>query len=136
MAKVFKMIEIFNETKGKLIFQNYDTLFEHIKKIEEQKILEEERPELYDKPWDFIIHPNQRLSPLYWRAIKALSILLTNEEQGAYEQGYDLLEIYKGDVKSMEQIVLTPEINIEEMKEIWCQDYCLSNGYEIINQLH
>ncbi|MCE3239006.1 MAG: hypothetical protein K0R24_1987, partial [Gammaproteobacteria bacterium] len=37
---------------------------------------------------------------------------------------------------SMRQIVLTPETNVEEMKENWCQDYCLSHGYEIINNLH
>ena len=131
------MIKVFEPKSGKIIlFEDYDALFQHIKRIEDQKLLEEERPELHKKPWAFIIHPTQKLSPIYWRAIKAFSILLTNQEQYAYEKGYDLLEIYKGDVKSMRQIVLTPEINVEEMKEIWCQDYCLGYGYEIINNLH
>lgn len=131
------MIKIFDpNSKEFLEFEGYDGLFQYIIKMEREKASGEEFPELYEKPWAFIMRPRQSLSTLYWRAIEAMGILLTQQEQDAYEQGYGLLEIYKGDAKSKEQVVLTPETNVGEMKAVWCQDYCLSHGYEVIHSLH
>ena len=131
------MIEIFDSNSKKIMsFDSYDSLMQHIKQIEREKLLDEERPELYSKPWDFVIHPRESLGSIYWRVIKALDILMSNEEQNAYEDGYNLLEVYRGDVKSKTQVVLSPDIDIEDLKESWCQDYCLKNGYTFVDTRH
>lgn len=109
------MIEIFNEVKGSTeSFQSYDALLKHIKEIEEQK-QQETRLKNDRELWSFIIHPNQRLSSVYWRAIKATSILLTEKEQDAYEKGLNLLEMCNGNQDNLTQIILTPDINLKEM---------------------
>ena len=126
------MIEIFNEVKGSTeSFESYDALLRHIKEIEKQKQLET-RMENDREFWNFIIHSNQRLSSVYWRAIKATSILLTEKEQDAYENGLNLLEMCKGDQDNPTQIILTPDINLKEITKNWCRDYCLNHGYIIL----
>jgi hypothetical protein len=126
------MIEIFNEGKGNTeSFQSYDALLKHIKEIEEQK-QQETRLKNDRELWSFIIHPNQRLSSVYWRAIKATSILLTEKEQDAYEKGLNLLEMCNGNQDNLTQIILTPDINLKEITKSWCRDYCLNHGYIIL----
>ena len=130
------MIDVFNPKSEKVMsFKSYDELLEYIKGIERGKQFES-RLKLPKESWSFTIHSNQRLSSAYWRAIKATNILLTDQEQNAYEQGYNLLEICKGDVKDMDQIILTPDIDIEGLKIGWCQDYCSKHGYTFIETRH
>ena len=130
------MIDVFNPKSEKVMsFKSYDELLEYIKGIERDKQFES-RLKLPKDSWSFTIHSNQRLSSVYWRAIKATNILLTDQEQNAYEQGYNLLEICKGDVKDMDQIILTPDIDIEGLKIGWCHDYCSKHGYTFIETRH
>ena len=134
--KAKEMIEVFNPKSEKVMsFESYDELLEYIKDIERDKQFEN-RLKLSEDSWSFTIHSNQRLSSVYWRAIKATNILLTEQEQNAYEQGCNLLEICKGDVKDMDQIILTPDIDIESLKVSWCQDYCSKHGYNFIETRH
>lgn len=130
------MIDLFDSRTEKVMsFEDFDTLFAYIKAIENQKQLET-RTENDRELWNFIIHSNQRLSSVYWRAIKATSIILTEKEQDAYEQGYHLLEICKGDIRSASQVILTPEVDIDEVKKSWCRDYCSTHGYTFIETRH
>ena len=124
------MIEIFNEAKGKLVFKNYDELMGHIKEIEKAKFLKTKQEE----DWIFTIHPCERFAEFYWRAIKAINILLTEKEQDAYEKGFNLLNIRKGNQSGLDQVILTPDVNVKEIKKGWCQDYCLENGYMIFEK--
>jgi hypothetical protein len=134
--KVNRMIELFDSRTEKVIsFEDSNALFEYIRELENQKQLET-RMENDRELWSFIIHSNQRLSSVYWRAIKAISIMLTEEEQEAYEKGYHLLEICKGDIRSAIQVILTPEVDIEEMKKNWCEEYCSNHGYTFIGTKH
>jgi hypothetical protein len=119
------MIEIFNESKEKLEFESYESLFGYIKKqIKDQNPFEEGQED-----WNFVVHPSERLSAVYHSAIKAIEILLSPKEQEAYENGLNLLEMYRGDSDTPTQIVLTNDINVHEMKKSWCRDYCLEHGY-------
>jgi hypothetical protein len=123
--KVFKMIDIFNEGKGNMeSFQSYDALLKHIKAIEKRKFVETGQED-----WIFTIHSHERLAGFYWNAVKAISILLTEKEQDAYENGLNLLEMCKGDQNNSIQIILTPDIDVNEIIKNWCRDYCLNHGY-------
>jgi hypothetical protein len=130
------MIEIFNSNSEKIMsFKDYDALLEYIEEIERDKQFED-RLELNKEHWNFTIRSNQSLSTVYWRAIKATNILLTDQEQSAYEQGYNLLEMCKGKAKNMNQVILTPDIDIEDLKRSWCKDYCSEHGYTFIETRH
>jgi hypothetical protein len=126
------MIEIFNEAKEKLVFKNYDALLKHIKEIEEEKSVKTGQEE----NWVFTIHPRERFAEFYWRAIKAINILLTEKEQDAYEKGLNLLNIRKGNQHGLDQIILTPDVNVKEIKKSWCKDYCSQHGYTFIETRH
>jgi hypothetical protein len=119
------MIEISNENE-KLEFQGYNSLCKHIGEIEKKKFLETGR-----RDWTFNVHSPERLSKLYFQAVKLLETFLTLKEQEAYEKGLNLLEICKGDPENPYQVVLTPNINVKEMRKVWCRDYFLEKGYMI-----
>jgi hypothetical protein len=102
------MIEIFNEAKGNLVFKNYDALLTHIKEIEKAKFLATSQEE----KWLFTIHPYERFAEFYWRAIKAINILLTEKEQDAYEKGFNILNIRNGDQSVLDQVILTNLLHI------------------------
>ncbi len=124
------MIEIFNESKAKLEFESYESLFDYIKKqIKDQNPLKEGQED-----WNFVVHSSERLSAVYHIAVKAIEIFLTPKEQEAYENGLNLLEMYKGDSDTPTQIVLTNDINVHEMKKSWCRDYCLEHGYTMFER--
>ena len=120
------MIDIFNEDTGNMeSFKSYDDLLEHIKALERQKFIETGK----EQYWIFNVHSQESLAGSYQKATKAISILLTREEQDAYENGLNLIEMFKGDIDNTTQIVLTPDIDIKEIQKKWCREYCSKNGY-------
>lgn len=126
------MIELFNNKSEQVMsFQDYDDLLSYIKNAEHEN-QKETRLQKDREYWSFTFHSNQRLSLVYWKAIMANQIILTEKEQDAYEGGYDLLEICEGDSKKIKQIILTPSVDIEEIKKIWCREYCARRGYSFI----
>ena len=125
------MIEIFNKGKGNIeTFENYEALLKHIKEIEKRKFEETKKED-----WSFTIHSHERLSRLYWDAVKAFRTFMTEKEQDAYENELNLLEMCKGDEDNATQIILTPDIDIKEIKESWCRDYCLNHGYSFLDKM-
>ena len=120
------MIDIFNEDTGNMeAFKSYDDLLEHIKALENQKFVETGEKQY----WIFNVHSPESLAGPYWKAAKAISILLTKEEQDAYENGLNLIEMFKGDNENPTQIILTPDIDIKEIQKKWCREYCSKHGY-------
>jgi hypothetical protein len=122
------MIDILNKTNGHMkSFQSYDDLLKHIKKIEEEKFIETGQ-----RGWGFSIYTPEMLSPFYWRAISACDMLLTEKEQDAYENKLNLLEMRRGDGANFVQIILTQDVNINDVIKNYCQDYCLIQGLTLI----
>jgi len=127
-----KMIEIFNEAKGIMkSFKSYDDLLNHIKAIERQKFIEAGQED-----WIFTIYSNETLGRFYDNAVKAIDILLTKKEQAAYENGFELLEMSRGDQDNTTQVILVPDMDVNEIKKDWCQDYCLKHGYIFLSTRH
>ena len=119
------MIEIFNEINEKVgSFQSYNGLFKYIREREKETLIRTGQTD-----WRFTIHGHERLSCLYWRAIKALDTLFTEKEMEAFNNELNLLEMCMGDYDNPTQIILTPDINVKEIRKNWCRDYCLEHGY-------
>lgn len=120
------MIEIYSENHGKAVFESYDDLFAHICKEEKKRSLE---TGIWG--WDFTIYSHEELKKFYINAARAMEILFTEKEQEAYENNLELLEIYNGNPDEPNQIVLTSDVNVDDLMEDWCRDYYLSKGYKI-----
>ena len=121
------MIVIFNESKGELEFQSYESLFNYIKK----QIRNRRPTERGQEEWGFVVHSPEKLYHIYRFYLKAVDILITPKEKEAYENRLNLLEMHKGDRDAPIQIILTPDVNLKEIKESWCRDYCIENGYTV-----
>ena len=127
-----KRIEIFNEAKGIMdSFKSYDELLNHIKSIERQKLIEGDQ-----EGWIFTVYSNETLERFYDNTNKVIDILLTEKEQAAYENGFELLEISRGEQGNTTQVILVPDIDVNKIKKDWCKDYCLKHGYTFLSTRH
>lgn len=119
------MIEVLNMlTRKAEYFLTYDDLVKRIEEIEKDNFLLKGK-----EVWSLSFYSHRTLELFYWQASRAINVLLTEKQQKAYEEKLSLLEICKGHRDEAVQIILTPDVNVEEIKKGWCKDYCLNHGY-------
>ena len=124
------MIQVFGSNKEAIgQFNNYDELFKHINSIENSKLMECSSRSL-GEIWSFALYTNKRLSYIYYKTLERSFSKVGKE---AFEQELDLIEIYKGDFKSPIQIPVTPDVNVQKLKETWCQEYCDSHNHLLVD---
>jgi hypothetical protein len=124
------MIQVFGSNKEAIgQFDNYDALFKHINSIENSKLAECSSRSL-GEIWSFALYTNKRLSYIYYKTLERSFSKVGKE---AFEQELDLIEIYKGDFQNPIQIPVTADINVQELKESWCQEYCEAHHYLLVD---
>jgi hypothetical protein len=124
------MIQVFGSDKSPIgLFKDYDALFKHINAIENTKFSEGTACYLGDV-WGFALYTNKRLSYIYHKTLERSFSKIGKE---AFEQELDLIEIYKGDFKNPVQIPVTPDVNVQELKENWCHEYCDTHNYLLVD---
>lgn len=124
------MIQVFGSDKKPVgLFKNYDELFKYINTIENSKFLECSSASL-GETWSFALYTNKRLSYIYYKTLERSFSKVGKE---AFEQELDLIEIYKGDFNNPIQIPVTPDVNVQELKENWCHEYCDTHNYLLVD---
>jgi hypothetical protein len=124
------MIQVFGSNKEAIgQFDSYDALFKHISSIENSKLTECSSRSL-GEIWSFALYTNKRLSYIYYKTLERSFSKVGKE---AFEQELDLIEIYKGDFQNPIQIPVTADINVQELKEAWCQEYCEAQNYLLVD---
>ena len=124
------MIQLFQSDGSAIgLFEDFDELSHHINTIETAKIVNS-RTTFDEDIWSFSLFTNKRLSYIFYKTLER-SFSKTGKE--AFDQGFDLIEISKGDYENPLQIPVTPDVNIEELKKNWCYEYCDARGYVIID---
>lgn len=124
------MIQVFGSNKEAIgHFNNYDDLFKHISSVENSKLAECSSRSL-GEIWNFALYTNKRLSYIYYKTLERSFSKIGKE---AFEQELDLIEIYKGDFQSPLQIPVTPDVNVQELKESWCHEYCDAHNYLLVD---
>jgi hypothetical protein len=124
------MIQVFGSNKEAIgQFDNYEALFKHINSIENSKLVECSSRSL-GEIWSFALYTNKRLSYIYYKTLERSFSKVGKE---AFEQELDLIEIYKGDFQNPIQIPVTADINVQELKESWCQEYCDTHNYLLVD---
>jgi hypothetical protein len=115
------MIQIFGTDKTIVgFFKDYHELFKHINALETSK-LAESNTRLPRQIWSFVLFTNKRLSYIYHKTLERSFSKVGKE---AFEQELDLIEISKGDFENPLQIPVTPSVNVAQLQQNWCQDYC------------
>jgi hypothetical protein len=122
------MIQIFgSDHKAIGLFKDYDAIFKHINTLENSKLMESSA---FPKDiWTFVIFTNKRLSYIYHKTLERSFSKVGKE---AYENELDLIEISKGDYQNPIQIPVTADVNVQELRKRWCQEYCDSHDYVIV----
>ena len=124
------MIQVFASNKEAIgQFDNYDALSKYINSIENSKLAECSSRSL-GEIWSFALYTNKRLSYIYYKTLERSFSKVGKE---AFEQELDLIEIYKGGFESPIQIPVTADINVQELKESWCQEYCEAHNYLLVD---
>jgi hypothetical protein len=119
------MILLFERKIGS--FGNYRELYQHITHSENLKLLED-HPQFAQDPWSFTVYSPERVAQQLQDTQKQYNIPVMWE---AFEQKLGLLEICKGDCTKLIQIVLTPDVDVEGLRQSWCQSYCKTRGYAL-----
>lgn len=109
-------------------FHSYDALLGFITSLENQKLLEG-APSYGRSYWSFAEY---NLEDLKKACAWIKPEFLTTVQLKALEQKLGLLEICRGDFTILQEIIITPELDIEGFKRKFCLDYCLSQNWRLI----
>jgi len=123
------MLKVFGLSKEKIgIFDDYDNFLNFITALENQKLLEVS-PSFGRGYWAFAEYSQEKLQKICaW--IKPG--YLTTVQTKALEQKLGLVEICRGDPGALQEIPVTPELDVEELKNTFCLDYCREHGWRLI----
>ncbi|MBM3468580.1 MAG: hypothetical protein FJX71_04020 [Alphaproteobacteria bacterium] len=125
------MIQLYGpDNKTVNLFKDYEELYKHITALENSK-LSEENVCLSHNIWSFALYTNKRLSYIYYKTLERSFSKVGKE---AFEQELDLIEICKGDYESPIQIPVTADVNVNELRKNWCQEYCETHDYVLVDR--
>ncbi len=120
------MIQVSSENHGMVFFKCYDELFKHICEVENKVV-----SEIGLLSWSFTVYSNKDLTRSLMNAVKAMDIIFTEKEHEAYDKRLSLVEIYKGNPDEPHQIILTDDVDVNELMRVWCHEYGKEHGLEI-----
>lgn len=122
------MIKIFSADKNIVgLFKDYDDVFKHITSLENSRLIESS---YFPKDiWTFVIFTNKRLSCVYHKTLERSFSKIGKE---AVDRELDLLEMSKGDYYNPIQIPVTADVNVQELRKKWCQEYCDTHDYTLV----
>lgn len=123
------MIELLTADQKKVgVFQTTEELFRSICILENIKKLNS--VDYFNKAsWDFTVYSVEEVYELFHKMRKTD---ITEPLQKAYAQQLGLLEICQGDFQNPIQILLTPDLDMDQYKRTWCLAYCQAHGYTIV----
>jgi hypothetical protein len=101
-------------------FNNYNDLFEYIVESENLKLFED-HPQFTQTEWSFVVFSPKDVSTLYHNMNKSC---ISQTLKEAYESELSLIEICTGDYENPNQILFTPDVDIDELQKTWSLEYC------------
>ena len=96
-------------------FKDYNELFDHLTATENTKLIAN-NPQMN---WSFTIHPPRRVVAFYAHLKDTCEAI-----REAYDEDLSLITICTGDYTKPTYIALTPNTNVDYLKEKWCIKYC------------
>ena len=123
------MIWLFNSTnKVSSSYKNYEEVCDHFRRVEHLKLDPTEASYGHDR-WDFIYWSHKRLSSLH-EHLKDTHF--SQVELEAYEGELDLIEIFDGRSRLVDQYIVTPDLDVTSLMREWCFDYAHQHGYTVL----
>ena len=123
------MLKVFGLSKEKIgIFDDYDDFLNFITALENQKLLEGS-PSFGRGYWAFAEYsPEKLVDVCAW----VKPGYLTTVQTKALEQKLGLVEICRGDPGVLQEFPVTPELDVNELKNTFCLDYCRNRGWRLV----
>jgi hypothetical protein len=119
------MINLF-KTDGTLlnVFEEYRDLYLYITHQENAKLFKD-HPEFGQPAWSFRVLSLEQVAKLIQTLEKDYDMLLLFE---AWERKLPMVEIGEGSPQEIVQILVTPDIDVENLRDNWCLAYCKAHG--------
>ena len=115
------MLVLFYPPKNHVhMFHHYGKLYKHLERLEADK---------EKSSWMFIRHAHSRVFNFYKYVCRKLMKAIDQEGR----EGVDILEIVRGEPKKPVFIPVTPDVDVESLRKKWCQSYCKSHGYPLVD---
>lgn len=111
------------------LFKNYNQLFESICEMDsavKKGKLYPTHPQIEGSNWSFVVFSPDMVAALY-----PFTPAMDSNIKKAYDEQLSLLEIYTGDYMTPRYLALTPSVNVDELKQKWCHDYCAFYNIDI-----
>jgi hypothetical protein len=117
------MIIIINEHKTTVTsFASYWDVFQHIEHLEKSR--QTRNPLLPD--WSFTVHPYQRALQFHAYIEETLKTGIGAKDD---RRALSILEVCQGNAGKVSLLPITPDLNVDALKEEWCQAYLRARGY-------
>ena len=114
------MITMINERNGhKEEFKNYQKLYNHINN--HQWSIRYEKPHHLIDDWFFACHSRHRVMAFYEFCTMQSKPLKFDYLEMSYDKPNDPVIL-----------PITPNLDIEKLREDWCQRYCAFHGYQLV----
>lgn len=118
-----------NERNGhKTRFKNYQKLYSHINS--HQRVRRHNTPNHLIDDWFFASHSHRRVMAFY-EFVSAQKID-TEKNSKSKPPKFNVLEVSCDRSRKPVIIPITPDLDVELLLEEWCQRYCESHGYKLV----
>ena len=106
------------------VFEEYRDLYQYITHAESLKMFET-HPDFGTSAWSFSVLSPERVARLIQTLQKDYDMMLLFE---AWDRGLSMLELCEGDDQGIVQILVTPDIDVEKLRNKWCLAWCQAHG--------
>jgi hypothetical protein len=105
-------------------FEDYLALYLYITHQENLKLFPD-HPEFGTSCWNFSVLSPERIARLIQILKKEYDLALLLQ---ARDQKLSMIEICEGDYRHIAQILVTPDVDIADLRDDWCLAYCKEHG--------
>lgn len=111
-------------------YKRFEDVCDYFVRLERFKAMDQgDYPGTFPERWDFSYIPCTQLH----RIVDSLktNARLTGAEKKAYEDELDLLEVCAGEPQALQQIVMFPDVDLEELARDWCFGYAHAKNFSL-----
>ena len=120
------MIWLYNARKLVGSYKRFEDVCDYFMRLEHFKT--KNRHSFSEERWEFSYYSYEYLRANFGRLKRNVP---SKMEREAYENKLDVIEVCTGDPQMLQQIVLFPDVDVEELAREWCFDYARAKDFSL-----
>lgn len=120
------MIWLYNSKTLVGSYKRFEDVCDYFMRLEHFKTTD--RNSFSEERWEFAYYSYEYLREIFGGIKRNVP---SKMEREAYENELDVIEVCTGDPQMLRQIVLFPEVDVEELTRNWCFDYARAKNFAL-----